>query len=109
MRQTSIKILVFCAFSIASHSTAGAGEWFPSNGLSCLYVCGFKGKHPVYSGPFFDNNRKPTGQDFMVCAGDVDGSGSRPGFNLAPNWTDACYVAWGSKSRKAKPFSCLCE
>ncbi len=36
-------------------------------------------------------------------------NGVRPGYNLKPKWSNACYVGYGGKEVGAKDYECGCR
>lgn len=97
--------LLMGAFIIAPPLSAQSAFWAHSQGTpqSCQKICARNNANAVQSGHYTN------GQPFYVCSGNVAGDGERPGFNLEPNWSNSCAVAWGNKSIMVKDFSCLCN
>jgi hypothetical protein len=90
--------------------TSAAGnktEWYKagSNRPSCLELCQAKGKKPVAGGIH------PSGNWYHVCAAEPGGemTGWRIGYNLAPDWSRACYVGQGGKEIGDQRYDCLCS
>lgn len=66
-------------------------RWIDGRGQSCWNVCTAQNMSPVGSGTYRNGNV------FYVCSANAQGEGPRPGFNLEPNWANACWVGWGGK------------
>jgi len=79
-------------------------QWYPATGnASCSTVCINAQRNVVASGVY--TNNKP----FYVCRADAHSEGKRAGYNLDPNWRDACVVGWGGKEESIRPYECACE
>ncbi len=37
------------------------------------------------------------------------GDGNRPGYNLKPNWANACWIAHDGQEKPVSDYSCLCS
>jgi hypothetical protein len=99
LRLSAIFLFALCALtSVASADV----EWVRARG-SCADACARAGLKPVVTG-LYDN-----GQPFFLCASDIASEGSRAGYNLEPDWSDACWVGYGGKEVASRPFKCLCQ
>ena len=86
---------------------ASALEWRQAQGKSCEEACG--GAHrTVTSGQYRNSDSALNGNWFFICMGDV-GDGNRPGYNLKPNWANACWVAQDGQEKPVSNYSCLCR
>lgn len=92
------------AFSFATAASADI-RWIPANGQWCGKVCYDARRQPVSSGQHTADRRST--EYFFVCATNMNGW--RPGYNLRPDWDDACYVGFGGKEVAAKNYTCACE
>jgi hypothetical protein len=91
------------ALSAALATPALAYRWIPGDGRPCVRVCSEAGAVPIRSGAFRNGNA------FTVCRADVNGEGRRPGYNLQPDWSHACFVAYGGRETPVPRYECLCE
>lgn len=91
-------------FSFASVASAEV-QWIPAHGQWCGKVCYDVRRQPVSSGQHTADRRST--EYFFVCATNMNGW--RPGYNLRPDWDDACYVGFGGKEVAARNYSCACE
>jgi hypothetical protein len=83
---------------------AFAAEWLRGDGRSCDEVCRKGGGQALVSGRY-----KNTPNNYYVCSANQSGEGSRPGYNLKPNWSSVCVVGYGGKEVQARSYSCACE
>ena len=84
-------------------STEGwAAEWLAGSQSSCKLVCRDKGG-PITSGTFTGNQ-----QPFTICSTNENNEGFRAGYNLEPNWSNACWVAWNGREVPNNTYYCLC-
>lgn len=92
----------------STHASAAEGglTWQAANGRPCEQVCGGAGLEPVQSG-FHAPGGRSTGEAFYICATDMNGY--RPGYNLQPKWSKACWVGYGGKEIAAKNYLCACS
>jgi hypothetical protein len=96
-------VLASVLLSAATAAPALADRWLPGDGRSCVRVCSEAGAVPVRSGAYRNGNA------FTVCRADVNGEGRRPGYNLQPDWSRACFVAYGGKELPVRRYDCMCE
>jgi hypothetical protein len=57
---------------------------------------------PVASGTFSN------GENFYMCSANPRGQGFRGGFNLRPDWDDACHVGFDGREQAESSYYCLC-
>lgn len=97
--------LALSAFALlaAPLPPAQAVEWLDGGGRSCEAVCRAAGREALRSGIYRN------GQPFFVCSADMAGEGWRPGYNLQPNWSRACWVGWGGREVAEPRYLCACE
>ena len=102
--------LVAAAALLGAASSAFAGgdglQWQAANGRPCEQVCSAAGLAPVQSG-FHSPGGRQTKDAFYICATDMNGY--RPGYNLQPSWSKACWVGYGGKEVAAKNYVCACS
>ncbi|MFK8250235.1 hypothetical protein [Ancylobacter terrae] len=79
--------------------------WQPGNGQSCDVACRALGMQPVQSG-FHAPGGRETKDPFYICSANYNGY--RPGYNLRPSWSNACYIPYGGKEVAAKNYQCGC-
>lgn len=101
MIKYSMPVLALAAM-IGLPETAMA-QWVNGNGGSCRAACAAAGSNAISSGMY------KNGQPFYICAADIAGEGARPGYNLEPSWSNACFVGFGGKETKVPSYSCLCD
>jgi hypothetical protein len=77
-------------------------QWVDARGQRCDIVCEQINKRPVISGTYTN------GEDLFICSANVNGEGSRAGYNLARISDDACTVGYGGGEHSISPYSCLC-
>ncbi len=90
----------------ASSASADGLQWQAANGRPCEQVCRSAGLQPVQSGFHTPGGRK-TNDAFYICATNMNGF--RPGYNLQPSWSKACWVGYGGKEIAAKNYVCACS
>lgn len=92
----------------AAPVSAGPGdlEWQAAEGRPCDQVCAGIGLKPVQSGVHAPGG-KPTRDPFYICSANYNGF--RPGYNLQPNWSKACFIPYGGKEVAAKNYLCACH
>lgn len=96
--------LVGCLAIVLGASPAMASQWVAGNGKSCAAVCTGAGLGAVASG------NHSSGKPFYVCRGSASAQdGVRPGWNLMPDWSNACFVPYGNKDTSVSTYDCLCE
>lgn len=83
-------------------SISVAADWVDGRGQRCDLACEAQGSSAVSSGSYTN------GEDYFICAAHLP-DGDRPGYNVAPSWSNSCYVGIGGKEHGANQFSCLCE
>ncbi len=106
MKLTPFTKITFVAagLMIASSSLSQAAFWAPANGAgSCENVCRNNNSTAIASGTY------KNGQKFYVCSANARNEGVRAGYNLKPNWANACVVGWGGKEIFVKNYSCGCN
>ncbi|MFG1189979.1 hypothetical protein [Xanthobacter flavus] len=81
-------------------------QWKPANGGSCDQVCSAARLTALYSGVHAPGNQV-TQDKFYICATNMNGY--RPGYNLKPKWSSACWVGYGGKEVAAKNYECACQ
>lgn len=96
------KVLLAALVLASLSAPAQAYRWLPANGLACADVCSAARMPPIVSGVYRN------GKAFSVCRADAGGEGVRPGYNLSPDWANACYVAWGGREQPVPRYECLC-
>jgi hypothetical protein len=101
-------LLLLTALCVAPGMGRGQGsvEWLAGNGRPCEQVCRAARLRPVASGPHVPDGRQ-TGDRFLVCAGERNGW--RPGYNLQPNWSNACWVGFGGREVAVPNYVCACH
>ncbi|MFG1300856.1 hypothetical protein V5F49_13770 [Xanthobacter sp. V3C-3] len=101
-------VLVTAALLAALPASAGAGElvWQPAEGRPCDQVCAGLGLRPLTSGVHAPGG-KPTRDAFYICSANYNGF--RPGYNLQPSWSKACFIPYGGKEVAAKDYRCGCQ
>ena len=87
-----------------SGSANAAARWVAAGGKSCGEVC----STAVVSGKLSHPDARYNGNEYFVCRADV-GGGRRAGYNLRPEWSKACWVAYGGKEKAGRPYDCLCD
>lgn len=92
--------------SAFASSDPGDLQWQAANARPCEQVCRAAGLQPVQSGYHFPGGRQ-TKDAFYICSADYNGF--RPGYNLQPSWSKACYVGFGGKEVAAKDYACACR
>lgn len=107
MKHLVKKMLFVCGVSVLLLCMASAAQsenrWVRSSGESCYIACHKAGMNPFASGNYKNGNQ------FYICAANAGGEGFRAGFNLAPSWDHACFVAYGAnRSVAVSNYSCLC-
>jgi hypothetical protein len=95
--------LIAAALLFAVPVHAQSARWVPGDGHSCFAACERAGGQPVTSGVY------PNGARYTVCRANVGGEGARPGYNLQPNWSHACFVGHGGAEKSSPRYDCLCE
>ncbi len=88
---------------ISAVSNAHAVEWVMATVPSCANTCTSAGRTPVSSGVYVN------GEKFYVCSANAYGEGFRTGYNLRPNWANACIVGWGGREEGISSYYCLCN
>lgn len=89
---------------IASINVSQAAFWAAANGAgSCENVCRNNNANAITSGTY------KNGQPFYICSANARNEGYRGGYNLKPNWSNACIVGWGGKEIFVNNYSCLCD
>lgn len=96
--------LIIIALLILFPSSAFAIQWIFSGGESCLVACKNANLNPVISGTYSRN-----GNPFFICRANAGNEGNRAGFNLQPNWSNHCFVAWGDDGKGYQTYDCACE
>lgn len=91
---------------VATTVPVQAANWLEARGRSCDEVCG-KGGSPAISSGEHRPSGQPTGQNYYVCSAEMNGW--RSGYNLRPNWSNACMVGYGGKEVRATKYLCACE
>lgn len=103
MKMSSVlKMLVVASATMVS-SSAFAMTWVDGGGKSCFDACQAKGKLAIASGTY------QNGQHMFICAANANGEGERAGYNLKPNWANACWVGHGGQEKAVKPYKCMCK
>lgn len=87
-------------------AASGDLQWQAANGRPCAEVCNSAGLQPVQSGVHSPGGRA-TKDAFYICATNMNGF--RPGYNLQPKWSKACWVGYGGKEVAAKNYVCACS
>jgi hypothetical protein len=80
-----------------------ANQWVEAKQSNCVIVCRGVGKSAVPSGTH------PNGNNYAICAANAGNEGNRPGFNLAPEWSNRCFVPRGGKEVGMVNYLCLCN
>jgi len=99
MRLVPLAVLLTLVLPEASY----AYTFVDGRGSRCDVACEARSMKAVTSGKY-----TPNGESFFVCAGQ-GGDEWRPGYNLAPNWTNTCMVGWGGKEIRRDAYRCLCQ
>jgi len=81
-------------------------EWIEANGRPCEQVCRAARLQPVSSGVHAPGGREMRDR-FYICAADMNGW--RPGYNLQPQWSRACWVGFGGREVAAPNYACACR
>lgn len=103
MRSRNATFLICMSLALSTLPiAASAGKWVAGKGSSCEIVCKSSNLSAVGTPNPFQN-----GETFYVCRAKAEGQ--RPGYNLAPDWSNACYVGQGGKEKGIRSYSCLCE
>jgi hypothetical protein len=102
MKLGSLSLAIVLSFFLSTAASAGM-KWIDANNDSCDKACSSQHMQAVKSGTFTNGN------PYYVCSGNVKNDGFRPGFNLSPSWSSACWVGWGTKEIPVTPYKCLCE
>ncbi|KAF0184251.1 MAG: hypothetical protein FD163_1825 [Hyphomonadaceae bacterium] len=97
-----MRMLIAFGIAVSLVTTASGQSWVNGQGQSCDNVCRAAGSSPVVSGTYIN------GQTFFVCAANQNGEGFRAGYNLRPEWSNACWVGWGGREVGASSYSCMC-
>lgn len=93
--------------SILPTPASSQTTWVAGGGNSCFVSCRNSGFEPVKSGFHL-------GREFTVCRIVLSGynASHRPGYNLEPNWANACWVGLGGKEYSSAThrfgYDCLC-
>ena len=95
------RILSTCLLFLAMTTVSNAFSWVDARGQRCDIACEGKGRQALSSGTY------QNGESLFICAADGS-SNDRPGYNLAPDWANKCFVAIGGKEVGAPSYSCLC-
>lgn len=101
MKKCVAPALVLAAVSLGAGPAAA--QWVDGKGASCRTACSAIGANAMASGVF------KNGQPYYICAANANGEGMRPGYNLEPEWSNACVVGWGGKEEKIPGYACLCD
>lgn len=108
----SKRALVMAAILLGAAPSAFASpdpndlQWQAANGRPCDQVCRAARLQPVQSGYHMPGGRT-TNDAFYICSADYNGY--RPGYNLQPSWSKACYIPYGGKEVAAKDYLCACR
>jgi hypothetical protein len=97
-----VRGLISTGVLLLTAATALAEKWVPGQNSSCLLACQAADRQAITTGKYTN------GKFFTVCRANANGEGSRPGFNLEPNWANRCYVAIGGE-RAESDYQCLCR
>jgi hypothetical protein len=103
----SFKLSVVGAVLIAA-APAQAESWPPGQNSSCDLVCRANNSTAISSGDFITNGA-PSGKRYMICRANVQGQGTRPGYNLEPHWANACFVPFGGQETAVAEYQCMCR
>jgi hypothetical protein len=93
---------LIAAAAVFSFMSDAQAQWVNAGNQSCDFVCRRVGRPTARSGLYVN------GFPFFICAGNAGNQGFRAGYNLKPNWADACIVGWGGREISVRPFKCLC-
>lgn len=96
-------IFALAAVMLGTAVPAQAYRWLPSDGRSCVSVCTAADSAPIFSGLY------QNGEPFSICRANAGREGTRPGYNLQPNWANACWVAYGGREHAIRRYECLCN
>jgi hypothetical protein len=91
------------AFALFCAAGDAHAQWINAGNQSCDFVCSRAGRPAARSGIYMN------GFPFFICAGNAAGQGFRAGYNLKPNWANACIVGWGGREVPVRPYRCLCS
>jgi hypothetical protein len=97
-----LKIGLISVLVLSCSAQAIATQWVDGRGQRCDLACEAQGANAYSSGTYRSN-----GEEYYICAGQAEGD--RPGYNLAPDWADGCYVGVGGQEIKARLYKCLCD
>ncbi|MFS8037680.1 hypothetical protein ACI7BZ_12090 [Xanthobacter sp. AM11] len=106
---TITKVILFASallFAVPVSAGAAGLVWQPAEGRPCDQVCAGLGLKPLSSGVHAPGG-KPTRDPFYICAANYNGF--RPGYNLQPSWSKACFIPYGGKEVAAKDYRCACQ
>ncbi len=95
--------VALCVGLAAWTAPALAYRWLPSHGRSCARVCIDAEMSPVVSGIY------KNGHPYSVCRAAAGGEGKRAGYNLEPDWANACWVGYGGREQRIGRYDCLCD
>jgi hypothetical protein len=95
------RIVSTCLLILAMTTVSNAFSWVDGRGQRCDIACEGRGLQAVTGG-------RHRGERFFVC-GAHGSSDGRPGYNLAPEWSNKCFVAIGGREVGAPLYSCLCR
>ena len=96
MRLVLATVLLTLVFPEASY----AWQFQDGRGSRCDVACEVTGMKAVSSGKY------KNGENFFVCVAETEGW--RPGYNLAPDYSNTCMVGWGGKEVRRAKYRCLC-
>lgn len=96
-------VLAGVLFAMLVVEAAEAEQWVDGAGRSCDDACRSVGD-TAYS-----TSTHPNGHPYFVCRTTPHGDGRRAGYNLRPNWANACIVGYDGKEYFSTSFyQCLC-
>ena len=107
MLSSKLKVLsAIATLSVMAFSSAEAQniKWVPAHQSSCQLVCQSQsggGWQAVSSGKYKNGN------DFWVCSANAHDEGPRAGFNLEPDWSNQCHVAF-VQEEAYRDYWCMC-
>lgn len=105
----SFEFGLIVGITLIAVAPAAAETWQPGQNSSCDVVCRSHNNSAAMISGDFVSNGAPSGKKYTICRANVEGQGTRPGYNLEPSWANSCFVPFGGQEKPVSSYECMCR